>query len=417
MKKNKGWIYLPVEVKVRELDAKLLLAYYAAKEGYQVGLGDHIMVELAAEEYPNGIFFSKGGPHGFRKRIITHAKKSGHKVVELDEEGLLFKEKQYLRDRMRRDMLQFVTQEYCWGLYQKEVIIGANSDYKKKCHIVGNPRFDLLKPKFRSIYKEDTEQITNKYGEFILINTRFSQYNAAKGKKDNIHFKHIKKLYYSFLEMIKATCKKFPNINIIIRPHPGENFASYRKAFAGNHNVHVIHEGNIIKWLLAAKVIIHNGCTSGIEAFLLGKPLISYVPFTSNEMNIPNQLGAKATNIDEVNACVEDILYKNKTQDHAKQMDQSEEGLFYYCDWSKDNFSYESILRLCNMIQLPPQPKKSSLTKKPFLIKDNKKRKRRFSLTEKEIKNFYSKLDEIEGENSHLIIRKLGNNLYQIQKR
>ncbi|MBM7573687.1 surface carbohydrate biosynthesis protein [Aquibacillus albus] len=415
VKNDKGWLYLPVEVKVRDLDSKLLLSYYAAKEGYNVFIGDHIMVELASVEYPEGIFFSKGGPHGFRKRIITNAKNHGHTVVELDEEGLIINDKKkYLRDRMRRDMLQFVTQEYCWGSYQKEIIVGANPDYEEKCHIVGNPRLDLLKPKFSSIYKEDAEQISNKYGEFILINTRFSQYNSAKGKKDNIHFKHIKELYYNFLEMIKATCEKFPYTNIIIRPHPGENFESYRKALSGFNNIHVIHEGNIIKWLMSAKVIIHNGCTSGIEAFLLGKPLISYVPFNSNEVNIPNQLGMKATNIEEVYAFLKGIINKNIDY-NPKYLDRNEKSLFYYCDWLNEKFSYESILHLSNKIHLPsPSTRKLPVNKNAFIIKDKKKRKRRFSLTEIEIQNFYRKLDEIEGGSSRITISELTKNLFKI---
>ena len=70
----------------------------------------------------------------------------------------------------------------------------------------------------------------------------------------------------------------FPRTNIIVRPHPMEDFTSYERAFSSYPNIHVVHEGNIIKWLLAADIIIHNGCTSGIEGFLLEKPIISYLP-------------------------------------------------------------------------------------------------------------------------------------------
>ncbi|MGP4038673.1 surface carbohydrate biosynthesis protein [Gracilibacillus sp. D59] len=421
MKKNNKWIYLPVEQKVRELDAKLLLAYYAVIEGYDVVIGDHIMVELASGIYPKGIFFSKGYPHGFRKRIITNAKKNGHSVVELDEEGLLIQPKNYLRNRLRKELLQLVTQEYCWGHFQKEVITRANPEYKGKCYIVGNPRLDLLKPKFRSLYKKDAEKLINKYGDFILINTRFSRYNSKKGMKDNVYFKHIKKLYYKFIEMIKVMSEKFPDTNFVIRPHPGENFETYCQAFSVYKNVHVIHEGNIIKWLLAAKVVIHNGCTSGIEAFLLGKPVISYMPPISNkdEVNLPNKLGIKAANMEELHTELRDILHekdKIKTDLNENDIDRNEKGLFHYCEWSTENYSYESILRLCNTIPLPPPVfEKVSLSKKLFHNKDVNGRQR-FSLTEKEIQDFFNKLVEIEGESSRIMINKLGNNLFKIQE-
>ncbi len=53
------WLYLPVEVKVRELDAKLLLSYYAIQQGYQVIIGDHPVVEESTSYLPAGIFFIK----------------------------------------------------------------------------------------------------------------------------------------------------------------------------------------------------------------------------------------------------------------------------------------------------------------------------------------------------------------------
>ncbi|MFD2046665.1 surface carbohydrate biosynthesis protein [Ornithinibacillus salinisoli] len=418
VKKQKGWIYFPVEVKVREMEAKLLLAYYAVKEGYDVVIGDHIMVELASEKYPKGIFFSKGYPHGFRRRVITNAKDNGHIIVELDEEGLLVKDKKYLRDRMRRDMLTFVRQEYCWGQFQREVITKAYPEYKEKCHTTGNPRFDLLKPKFRSIYQEEAEQLKTRFGEFILINTRFSLYNTVKGMKDNVHFKHIKSLYYHFLEMIKATCEQFPYTNIVIRPHPGENFESYRKTFAKYSNVHVIHEGNIIKWLLAAKAIIHNGCTSGIEGYLLGKPVISYVPYHVPDSAdvLPNQLGEKATNIEQLHKVLTVELNRKCIDTNSNDNVKCIDNLFNYCEWSQDTFAYDAILRLCNTIVLAPsKPIKYPKTIHSSQIKSKKKRKRRFSLTELEIEEFFEKLHHIEDDDSIVKIKEIGKNVFHIQ--
>ncbi|WP_174615535.1 surface carbohydrate biosynthesis protein [Virgibacillus ihumii] len=414
MKKSKGWLYLPIEVKVRETDAKLLLAYYAAKEGYRVVTGDHVMVEMASEVYPKGIFFSKGYSHGVRKRVITNAEHYGHTIVELDEEGLLIKPKQYIRDRMRRDMLQLVKQEYCWGNYQKKVIHDVNPDFEQKCFVTGNLRFDLLKPKFSRIYQKEAEGIIHKYGKFVLINTRFTRYNTPKGKQENVYFQDIKALYYHFLALVKEMSVKYPRMNFIIRPHPGEDFNSYQKEFAHYKNVYIIHEGNIIKWLMAAEVVIHNGCTSGIETFLLGKPLISYVPISSKKkgMNLPNQLGMKAASNAEVAAGLSAVL-KN---DNKESFNHYEKDLYDFCEWSADTYSYETILRLCSTISLPESPGVFSLPQKTFSIKNKKQRKRRFSLTEEEIYNFFGKLDEIEDEVSPIYIKKLGKNLFKIER-
>src|SRR5699024_4699351 len=146
---------------------------------------------------------------------------------------------------------------------QKQIISDSYPDMASKCHVVGNPRFDLLTKKYRNIYQDDVRVIQEAYQDFILVNTRFSLYNAAKGKREKKYLQSMKKLYHSFLDMIESTAITFPQLNIVIRPHPGENRQSYLQAFRQYKNIHVIHEGSIIKWLLAAKVIIHHGCTSG----------------------------------------------------------------------------------------------------------------------------------------------------------
>ena len=36
------------------------------------------------------------------------------------------------------------------------------------------------------------------------------------------------------------------------------------------------NQGNVVPWLLSARALIHNGCTTGVEAFELGVPALSY---------------------------------------------------------------------------------------------------------------------------------------------
>ncbi|MBP2077987.1 surface carbohydrate biosynthesis protein [Oceanobacillus polygoni] len=421
----KSWLYLPVEIKVRELDAKLLLAYHAAKEGYHVIIGEHRMVELASKTYPAGIFFSKGYPKGFRKRIITNAKSNGHIVVELDEEGLILSDtSQYIDDRMKVDMLHLVTQEYCWGEFQKETITNAAPTFASNCHIVGHPRFDLLKSKFAPLYKKEVEDIRNKYHAFVLINTRFSLYNSITEKKNqntDALTLYIKRLYYHFLDLVKVMCERFPDTNFIIRPHPGESVNAYREVFSEYQNVHVIHEGNIIKWLMAAEVIVQNGCTSSIEAFLVGRPIISFIPITSEEYEVvfPNELGIKAKRAKEVNNILEAIINKPFTDNsYEQQIKKSENYLRKYYKGSNEEFSYVKILRLLSTIKLPPSSRSLSPLQKTFYLKENKKVKYFFpSLTKSEILLFFNKLNKVENDNSQFLIKKLGTNLYAIQKK
>ncbi|WP_411953836.1 surface carbohydrate biosynthesis protein [Alkalibacillus sp. S2W] len=417
MSKIKNWLYLPIEIKVRESDAKLLLAYFAAKKGYEVVIGDHYMVQKASHQLPQGIFVSKGYSRGVRKRVITDATSHDHRVVELDEEGFIFNDHKYLQSRMKKDMLELVTQEYCWGQSQMDLITGAYPDLKERCHVTGNPRLDLLKPKFITIYQEEAEQFKRQFGEFVLINTRFARYNTAKGKKDHPHFKDIKQLYYRFIDLIKQTCERFPDINFVIRPHPGENVRSYLQELSGYRNVHVIHEENITKWLLAAKVIIHNGCTSGLEASLLGKCVISYVPriMSDQEQNFPNQLGVKVSQIEEVHEIISDVVNLNDRGYVQLKNDVNSEIMLYHYEWSNNQYAYESILRLIDHVpKLCADENQYSIQQQLLLKQSKKEKKRRFNLTESEVKSFFGKLDEVEGDHKSVNTRQIAKNLFRI---
>ena len=67
----------------------------------------------------------------------------------------------------------------------------------------------------------------------------------------------------------------------------------------------VISEGNVIPWLLASKTMVHNGCTTGLEAYALGVPAISYLS-TFNEyydydfQGLPTKLSYQSFSFEEL---------------------------------------------------------------------------------------------------------------------
>lgn len=418
MMNTKGWLYLPVEVKVRELDAKLLLAYYAAIKGYTIVIGEHKMVELAAEHYPPGVFFSKGYPKHIGKQVITNARENRHKIVELDEEGLIIQDKKtYLQDRASIEVQTKLEHIYCWGRFQEQIVTGSSPAVANKCHVTGSPRMDLLKPKYRQLYVEDVKRISDRFAPFILVNTRFSQYNAVSGiKETHPQSMYTKSLYEHFVQMIKDVSKKFPEVNIVVRPHPGENFAVYKQTFSSYPNVYVIHEGNIIKWLMAAGVVIHNGCTSSIEAFLLEKQIISYMPITSLEYDVqlPNQLGEKATSSREVEELIIEMLHNLDKPLSMNSPEHLKKVLDPYCSNLSEQFSFEKILRFIDTIQFL-NPARYPSTFKPLYLKEKKYVKYFFpSLSNIEIQTFFANLNNLEGERHMLSIKNLGRNVFQI---
>lgn len=415
---NEKWLYLPIEIKVRELEAKLLLTYYAVKENFRVIIGEHKIVEAVAANYPKGIFFSKGYPQKYRKRVIVNAKRHGHKIVEMDEEGLLINNKlKYLSDRMSGVQLENIEQEYCWGSFQKEMISTNYPQFSDKCFATGNPRFDLLKKKFRPLYYDTVKNLENNYGDFVLINTRFTRYNHFSGMvNENIvpSIKPIKALYFRFLEMIKNIADKFPELNFIVRPHPGENLNSYHRIFTNYKNVYVIRDGTVANWILASKLMIHNGCTTGIEAFLLGKPVLSYLPCQSKEVDeeLPNKVSYKAYCIDEVHNFIK-LMTTNL--DCHKGVNELKQELSEYYGALDDQYASKNIIRLLHDININNDPLSTHPKEIHLSVKTNNKMKNRFlNLTLEEIQEFFTKIDHIEKSKNHFHIRKAAENLFEI---
>ncbi|PLT35479.1 surface carbohydrate biosynthesis protein [Bacillus sp. V5-8f] len=407
---SKKWLYLPLEVTTRELDAKLLLTYYCVKQNINIILAEQKKLAGIKDCLPKGIYLSKGYAGPVNRNRIRNAKKLGHIAVELDEEGLICNPKSYLKNRVPEQHFNVLDQIYCWGNLQKSTLVKGYGS-SDKLFLTGHPRFDLLQKKFRGLYNDEVKKLKNDFGNFILINTRFAKRTKSK---------FIQTLYEHFIRMIKVLCQTYPNHKIVIRPHPMENVDSYKNEFKNDKNVIVVHEGNIVKWNLAANIVIHNGCTTGIEAFLLERPVISYMPITSEEHtdeNVANELSHKATNLDDLLSLINSFLSDGKNNSTFEQQDigKKREILSNYYASMDGTFAYEKILRLINNLNTSGEhtfnkSKFQALTSKQQ--NDNELKKDPMFLY---IMSFFNKLDEIEKCKSEITVNKLGSNCYLIE--
>jgi len=50
------YLYLPLEITIREHDGKVMLALQAAKEGWSVVMGTRVALYNAADQLPEGVF-------------------------------------------------------------------------------------------------------------------------------------------------------------------------------------------------------------------------------------------------------------------------------------------------------------------------------------------------------------------------
>jgi len=103
----------------------------------------------------------------------------------------------------------------------------------------------------------------------------------------------------------------------LIMHHPVDNKQYWKNVIGECSNIHVIYKGDISPWILNAKALIHNGCTSAIESVIRNTPVISYEPLGFDDMlGIPNKMGNKVRNSEELIREVEKILNLESKSSH-----------------------------------------------------------------------------------------------------
>jgi hypothetical protein len=116
---------------------------------------------------------------------------------------------------------------------------------------------------------------------------------------------HKYHLFQAFKSMIPAMARALPQLRFVVRPHPSERHATWVEQTAGLDNVHVSAQGNVIPWLRASRGLIHNGCTTALEGFVMGRPALAYMPVRSAAFDhpLPNGLSLQVDDLDGLIRC------------------------------------------------------------------------------------------------------------------
>jgi len=335
MYKHPSSLIVPIENQVRELDAKLLLAAAAAEKGFPVIIGSRFYIHFALPHLPPSVVIAKS-MRSVSSVTLDLTRRLGHDVVAWDEEGLVrFSSPEYYAWRYSKRAFEIPRCLFCWGQDNADFFKSYSGYNGTPIYVTGNPRIDLLRPNVRGIYSNEVDVIRKKYGDFILVNTNFSfannfvdNLNLVQSSPNNDKYKisrtgrglsrsfakgmgdHQKKIFAAFRELVPMLNTQFPEKTIVIRPHPSENHEVWRNIVRDQKNVHVLHEGNVVPWLMACEVLLHNGCTTAVEAAVLEKPAIAYLPVRaeSYDYELPNSLSHQAQTIQEAMKLLNDVV-------------------------------------------------------------------------------------------------------------
>ena len=265
----------------------------------------------------------------------------GHEIVAWDEEALVhLPPETYYSRRLSPVGMEHVSHMFAWGEENVKLWLGYSKlPPAMPIHATGNPRVDLLRPDMQAYYKAESDIIRESFGDFILINTNFNHVNAfmpaqnlfqpvtKEGEKEQFGqaakgmsreyaegFRdHKQAIFENFQKLIPQIEAAFPKYTIVVRPHPTENQGIYHEIAARCQRVRVTNEGNVVPWLMAAKVLIHNGCTTGVEAYIMRVPAVSYRQTVNNYYDdgfykLPNRLSHQCFNFEELSDTLERIL-------------------------------------------------------------------------------------------------------------
>jgi surface carbohydrate biosynthesis protein len=333
-------LLLPVETLNREFDGKLLLALHAAERGWQTTLGKRSTLHENLQRFPHSVYFSKDIRAG-NKAIFRIFAGLGYSIVGLDEEGLVNVSDEMFLLKMDPEVLGHIGVAFAWGENDARVYRMANGMAQTPVVVTGNPRADLLRPELSPYFSEEIARIRSSYGHFALLNTNFAMVNHFIANQNRFKVAdwvsedkaaavqsgllgHKARLLNAFLKLLPQLAGSMHPYPLIIRPHPSENRQIWVDAASGLENVHVVHDGNIVSWLAAADLLIHNGCTSAVEATVIGTPALSYRPTKRPDFDndLPNDLSLEFETADALTAAAVDILNQRREGRHQLDSDR-----------------------------------------------------------------------------------------------
>jgi surface carbohydrate biosynthesis protein len=340
MTATKATLIIPVENQVRELDPKLLLACVAARRGFSSVIGDLREIDFRIASFPRSLYLCKSMTVRNLK-MFQIMEKLGHEIVTWDEEALVHLPPEiYYSRRLSPVAIRYVSHLFAWGednaeLWRQYPALPPGTPI----HVTGNPRNDLLRSELHGFYGRELQELRSQYSKFILVNTNFNHVNAfypeqnlfvpVKTSGEEPKFgkaaqgmpwdyaeglrAHKQAIFEAFQQLIPVLERDFPDFTVVVRPHPTESQEIYRQIAARCKRVVVTNEGNVVPWLLAARALVHNGCTTGVEAFVLGVPAVSYRAKVNEDYDcgfyrLPNLLSYQAFALEELRATLAKIL-------------------------------------------------------------------------------------------------------------
>lgn len=291
-------VYLPIEVTDRELASKTALALELTREGCAVAIGrDEEINELALKSIP-GLFLRKSVGNATERAFNDELRSLGHLVHAQDEEsGVAFlRYRDFYKRRASLSSICSVDHFYCWTEEEFGELTSLHPECHHKMSLTGGLRTVLWGQTGKLFYADQIRRFKEIYGRFALFNTNFGYFNSARGLRAERKFRYslgeTEKVLDAAFQAEQETAELFietiflfiqqTDLTVLVRPHPGEDPATWEKIFRNEKRVNVARSGPVSPMILASQVVIQNRCTTGLEALAGQMPTIDLEPHQPN---------------------------------------------------------------------------------------------------------------------------------------
>ncbi len=178
-----------------------------------------------------------------------------------------------------------------WGPMTADYALREGIFDKEQLRITGCPRFDFYSQELSSVYGQPLPG-TRDGAPIVLLNSNYTICNQRG--KDAAH--EMKKLIQTYgyreadvrrwfenevesipklVTLANRLATDFPELDVVIRPHPEEDEVTYQELLHNKANLQVSQALSITPWILRSIAVIQRSCTTALEASLAGKLAIS----------------------------------------------------------------------------------------------------------------------------------------------
>lgn len=335
-------LYIPIELKNRELASQVMLATHAAAYGIRTYIGSHASVHnlISGKATKAGIYLDKGTLPFNQMEWI---KRQCEGLAILDQEmgptyedpysflskwpGRIYPGTAHLIDKY------FCVSKFVFEAAERYFLEEGLSNVAK---LTGWPRIDLWRnhPSHSSL--KAAKKLQKKYGEFLLYASSFGWLtekaieqdlkNAQKHKITNSQELQSLETLEAFRRTLVSLKNWDSNVNvpnIIIRPHISENKRAWKNGMKDVLKTKIVHKGSISDWILASNGVVHSGSTAAIEAHFRNKKVYYLNSGTSRvQLTLPYLMSDYIVDIENI-PCIYNTNFVRIQSDESSELIRS----------------------------------------------------------------------------------------------